>query len=63
MKDPVVHLPLEDAIAHDTDTTDCLCGPAVQPTHIDGHLAWVVTHQPLAAPERPGRNRTPKECS
>lgn len=54
--DPTAHEVPVDVVDHDTTGTDCICGPTVQPHRDDTGLWWQVTHYPLNAPERPGRN-------
>lgn len=47
MPDPdTIHVyPIDDAIEHETDGTDCPCLPEVEPCEReDGSYGWLVTH-------------------
>lgn len=50
--------PVDDLIAHDTDTDRCVCGPTVYPVERDdGSMGWMLVHHSLDAREE--RERTP----
>jgi hypothetical protein len=41
-------LPVDDLIAHESDSDDCPCGPNVQPYEAeDGSISWLVVHHAL----------------
>ena len=40
--------PSHDAIHHDTEADDCVCGPLIEPVpRDDGSMGWLVTHHSL----------------
>jgi hypothetical protein len=49
MSDLSIHAyPVNDLIEHDTDSSDCICGPRVEPVERDdGSYGWVVVHHSL----------------
>lgn len=45
---PIHTIPLEDLIDHETDGSDCPCGPLVIPVEAeDGSMGWQVVHHAL----------------
>jgi hypothetical protein len=45
--------PVNDLIEHDTDSGDCLCGPATEPVPLDdGTIGWQVIHHSLDGREQ-----------
>lgn len=45
--------PINDHIAHDTETDDCVCGPTIEPVkRDDGSVGWVLTHHSLDGREQ-----------
>ena len=45
---PVHVFPLNDAVDHDTDGGDCVCGPTTEPVpRPDGSMGWLITHHSL----------------
>ena len=51
-----VHVyPHADLIDHDTDSSDCICGPEVEAVfRNDGSNGWLVSHHSLDGRERNG---------
>ena len=49
-----VHVaPVDDHIAHDLNTDDCICGPTQEPvTRNDGTTGWIVIHHSLDGREK-----------
>ncbi len=40
--------PAGDLIEHDTDSSDCACGPTTEPVpRDDGSMGWLITHHSL----------------
>lgn len=41
-------LPVNDLIAHEGESTDCPCGPIVEPVfNDDGSCGWLISHHAL----------------
>lgn len=40
--------PLNDLVEHETESENCVCGPAVLPIkHDDGSSGWIILHHSL----------------
>jgi hypothetical protein len=55
MADPnTVHVrPVNDLVEHNTDGSDCACGPRTEPVQRDdGSYGWLVVHHSLDGRER-----------
>ncbi len=41
-------VPINDLIEHETDGSDCVCGPTTEPVpREDGSMGWVISHHSL----------------
>ncbi|MEU9611914.1 hypothetical protein AB0D56_10215 [Streptomyces sp. NPDC048209] len=50
--------PLNDLVAHNTDSDDasCVCGPQTVPVEIGGQIAWAFVHASLDGREFAGED-------
>ncbi|WP_170931965.1 hypothetical protein [Brachybacterium massiliense] len=39
--------PVDDLIAHDTETEDCICGPKIELVPSETGDGWLITHNSL----------------
>lgn len=48
LTDRVFVIPVDDLVAHEEESEDCICGPRVEPVkREDGSIGWVVIHHAL----------------
>jgi hypothetical protein len=45
-------LPVNDLVEHDSEGTDCVCGPRVARVETDDGDGWIVIHHSLDGRER-----------
>lgn len=45
--------PLNDLIEHETEGSDCVCGPTIEPVEReDGSFGWLISHHSLDGREQ-----------
>lgn len=45
--------PVNDLVEHNTDSDDCVCGPAIEPVPgDDGYIGWLISHHSLDGREQ-----------